>query len=165
VVQNYLKQLLNAEMGIRQLVEEISGISDDWDNRSDTGANFIDTEEAMVEAIERMDAAVTDFNLIQAPPTDGFPEKHLTVASAARQIAEASSEMLAGLQSTDTGQQRQAAQIGLNAAFGVFTEGIDAVIAEYIGDDEIIGLIMSRDQTSAAPTDSEPTTTTTEASS
>ena len=165
VVQNYVKQVLTAEVDIGQLVQEIVGISDDWDNRSDTGVSFPDTEEAMVDVVERVEAAGSDFNGIQAPPSGGFPQKHLTVSSAVRQITEAAAEMLAGLQSTDTGEQRQAAQVSLNAAYGVFVGSIDEIIAEYIGDDEVTALIVSRGVPAPAPApeEPEPTTTTTSA--
>ncbi|MCQ3805429.1 MAG: hypothetical protein KTV45_15270 [Acidimicrobiia bacterium] len=157
VVQDYLKQLLTAEVGVSDLVNEIIGISNDWDNRSETDVTYGATEEAMEAAVERMQAALVDFDLISAPPTGDFPPKHLTVVSAAGQVAESAAEMLAGLQSADTGEQRQAAQVGLNAAYGVFIEGIDAIIAEYIGDDEITALIVSRNLTAPAPADPEET--------
>ncbi|MCE2528193.1 MAG: hypothetical protein J4G00_11805, partial [Actinomycetia bacterium] len=157
VVQDYLKKLLTAEVGVSDLVNEIIGISNDWDNRSETDVTYGATEEAMEAAVERMQAALVDFDLISAPPTGDFPPKHLTVVSAAGQIAESATEMLAGLQSADTGEQRQAAQVGLNAAYGVFIEGIDAIIAEYIGDDEITALIVSRNLTAPAPADAEET--------
>ena len=170
VILNYLKRVLTAEVGVSDLVEEISGISNDWDNRSETDVTYTDTEAAMEAAVERMQTAQADFELIQPPPTDSFPEKHLTVVSAVGQVAGAATEMLNGLQSADTGEQRQAAQVGLVAAFGVFVEGIDELIAEFIGDAEITALIVSRSLTVTAPAGSdgtartETTTTTTEPS-
>ena len=157
VVRNYLRQLLTAEVGVSDLATAIIGISNDWDNRSETDVTYVDTEAAMEAAVDNMRTAVADFDLISAPPTGDFPPKHLTVVSAAGQIAEAATGMLAGLQSADTGEQRQAAQVGLNAAFGVFKEGIDAIIAEYIGDEEITALIVSRDLTAPGPADSQET--------
>ena len=175
VVRNYLKQLLTAEVGVSDVVNEIIGISNDWDNRSETDVTYGDTEAAMEAAVESMQTVRVDFDLISAPPTGEFPPKHLTVVSAVGQIAEAAAGMLAGLQSADSGEQRQAAQVGLNAAFGVFKEGIDAIIAEYIGDEEITALIVARDLTAPSPavpedtaseeTSSEETTTTTTAPS
>ena len=145
VVRNYLKQLINAEEGIALLVVEIVEVSNAWDNRAETNVDYTDTEAAMEGVVERLGAAEADFNLIQAPPTDGYPDKHLDVSYAVSQITGAATEMLAGLQSADTGEQRQGAQVGLNAAWGVFLEGVDAVIAEYIGDEEIAALIVSRE--------------------
>ena len=145
VVRNYLKQLINAEEGIALLVVEIVEASNAWDNRAETNVDYTDTEAAMEGVVERLGAAAADFNLIQAPPTDGYPDKHLDVSYAVSQITGAATEMLAGLQSADTGEQRQAAQVGLNAAWGIFLEGVDAVIAEYIGDEEIAALIVSRE--------------------
>nr|MDE0501141.1 hypothetical protein [bacterium] len=145
VVRNYLKQLITAEEGIALLVVEIVEVSNAWDSRAETNVDYTDTEAAMEGVVERLGAAGADFNLIQAPPTDGYPDKHLDVSYAVSQITGAATEMLAGLQSTDTGEQRQAAQVGLNAAWGVFLEGVDAVIAEYIGDEEIAALIVSRE--------------------
>ena len=171
VILNYLKRVLTAEVGVSDLVEEISGISNDWDNRSETDLTYTDTEAAMEAAVERMQTAQADFELIQPPPTDSFPEKHLTVVSAVGQVAGAATEMLSGLQSADTGEQRQAAQVGLVAAFGVFVEGIDELIAAFIGDAEITALIVSRNLTVTAPAGSDgsartetTTTTTTEPS-
>ena len=145
VVRNYLKQLINAEEGIALLVVEIVEASNAWDNRAETDVDYTDTEAAMEGVVERLGAAGADFNLIQAPPTDGYPDKHLDVSYAVSQVTGAATEMLAGLQSADTGEQRQEAQVGLNAAWGVFLEGVDAVIAEYIGDEEIAALIVSRE--------------------
>ena len=144
-MRNYLKQLINAEEGIALLVVEIVEVNNAWDNRAETNVDYTDTEAAMEGVVERLGAAGADFNLIQAPPTDGYPDKHLDVSYSVSQITGAATEMLAGLQSADTGEQRQAAQVGLNAAWGVFLEGVDAVIAEYIGDEEIAALIVSRE--------------------
>ena len=165
MIQNYLRNLLTAEVGIAGVVEELSTISNDWDNRSETDASYPDTEEGMEAAVESMQTAGADFELIQPPPTAGYPAKHLRVASAVRQVALAAGEMLEGLRSTDTGEQRQAAQVGMVAAFGVFVESIDEVISEYIGDDEITALIVSRNLLAPAPAgpDDATTTTTTEA--
>lgn len=161
VVRNYLEQLLDAEEGITLLVAEVVKVSNDWDNRAETNVDYPDSEAAMEGAVERLEAAGAEFVLISAPPTGGYPDMHLTVAYAVSQIAEAAAEMLAGFRSTDTGEQRQAALVGLSAAWGVFVEGIDAVIAEYIGDEEIAALIVSRDMRVPAPQWPEATTTTT----
>lgn len=161
VIRNYLKNLLTAEVGIARVVEELSTISNDWDNRSETDATYPETEEGMAAAVESMQTAGADFELIQPPPTAGYPAKHLRVASAVGQIALAAGEMLEGLRSTDTGEQRQAAQVGMVAAFGVFVESIDEVISEYIGDDEITALIVSRNLLAPAPAGPDDTTTTT----
>ena len=169
VVTNYLKTVLTSEVGIGELAEEIVTISNNWDNRSETDVTYSDTEAAMEAVVERTQAARADFELIQPPPTKGFPEEHRTVRAAVGQVAEAAAEMLAGLQSPDTGEQRRAAQAGLAAAFGVFTEAINRVIAEFIGDEDITALIVSRSLTVPAPagwnaTTTEPDTTpTTEA--
>ena len=160
VVRNYLKQLINAEEGMALLVVEIVEVSNAWDNRAETNVDYTDTEAAMEGVVERLGAAGADFNLIQAPPTDGYPDKHLDVSYSVSQITGAATEMLAGLQSADTGEQRLAAQVGLNAAWGVFLEGVDAVIAEYIGDEEIAALIVSREMRLPEPPwpDTTPTT-------
>ncbi len=160
VIVNYLQTALTAEASIGQVVEEMITISNDWDNRSETDVTFTETEEAMDAAEERAQSLRADFELIQPPPTNGFPEEHRWVRAAAGQVADAASEMLAGLRSSDAGQQRQAAQVGLVAAFGVFVEAMDRVIAEFIGDEEITALIVSRNLTVPRPTGSDTTTTT-----
>ena len=137
------------------MVDELIGVNDDWDNREETEATYSDTEEAMQAIVDGIQAAQVDFDLISAPPTDSFPQKHLTVNSAVGQLPEAAAEMLAGLQSSDTGEQRRAAKVALNAAFGVFKEGMDSVIAEYIGDDEITALIVSRGLTAQGSEETE----------
>ena len=162
VMVNYLKTVLTAEVSIRQVVEEMITISNDWDNRSETDVTYTETEEAMDAAEERAQSLRADFELIQPPPTNGFPEEHRWVRAAAGQIADAASGMLTGLRSSDAGQQRQAAQVGLVAAFGVFVEAMDRVIAEFIGDEEVTALIVSRNLTVPLPAGSDTTTTTTE---
>lgn len=171
VIRNYLRNLLAQEVNISRLVDRINAISNDWDNRSETEVTFADTEEQMETAVGNLQAARAEFDLIQAPPTAGYPARHLTVASAVGQIAAAGAEMLEGLQSADTGEQRQAAQVRLTAASGVFVEGIEGIIAEYIGDDEITAMIVSRDPvvpeappvTTTTTTEAPATTTTTAA--
>ena len=163
VVQDYLKNLLAHEVGFSRLVDQISAISNDWDNRSETEVTYSETEEDLEAAVENLQTAQADFDLVQPPPTGRYPEKHLTVASAVGQIAVTAAEMLEGLRSTDAGEQRHAAQAGMVAAFGVFTQGIAEIIAEYIGDDEIASLIVSRDLTVTAPAAPVTTTTTTRA--
>ena len=160
VIVNYLKTVLTAEVSIGRVVEEMITISNDWDNRSETDVTYTETEEAMDAAGERAQALRADFELIQPPPTNGFPEEHRRLRAAAGQVADAASEMLTGLQSSDAGQQRQAAQVGLVAAFGVFVESMDQVIAEFIGDEEITALIVSRNLTVPRPVGSDTTTTT-----
>ena len=151
VITNYLKRVLTAEVGIARLAEEIVITSNNWDNRSETDVTYSDTEAAMEAAVEEMQAARAGFELIQPPPTAGFPEEHRTVRAAVDLVLTAAGEMLAGLQSPDTGEQRQAAQLGLAAAFGVFVEAVDLVIAEYIGDEDITALIVSRTMTVPPP--------------
>ena len=160
VITNYLKRVLTAEVGIARLAEEIVITSNNWDNRSETDVTYSDTEAAMEAAVEEMQAARAGFELIQPPPTAGFPEEHRTVRAAVDLVLTAAGEMLAGLQSPDTGEQRQAAQLGLAAAFGVFVEAVDRVIAEYIGDEDITALIVSRNLTVPRPVGSDTTTTT-----
>ncbi len=157
VTTSYLKRVLTAEMAIGRLVEEIVSISNDWDNRSETDVTYSETETAMEDAVARIQAAGSDFELIEPPPTEGFPEEHRTVRVAAGQVVLAGAEMLAGLQSSDSGEQRRSAQVGLNAAYGVFVEGIDRIIAEYIGDEEITALIVARTLTVPAPVPSDDT--------
>ena len=162
VIVNYLKTVLTAEVSIHQVVQEMITTSNDWDNRSETDVTYTETEETMDAAEERAQSLRADFELIQPPPTNGFPEEHRQVRVAAGQIADAASEMLTGLRSSDAGQQRQAAQAGLITAFGVFVEAMDRVIGKFIGDEEITALIVSRDLTVPRPADSDSTTTTTE---
>ena len=159
VVQDYLIRLLTEEVAISRLVEEMDSISSDWDNRSETDITYEEAEEALAAAVETMQSTQADFDLIQPPPTAQYPTKHLTVSSAVAQIGEAAAGMLDGMRSTDTGEQRRNAQVALNAAYGVFTSGIDEVIAEYIGDARITAMIVSR--TPAAPEEPPATTTTT----
>ncbi len=165
VVHNYLRNLLTREVEISDLVAEMIRISSDWDNRSETDVTYPETEAAMESTVEDVQTARADFDLLQPPPTGGYPTKHLTVASAVAQIGQAAQEMLDGLQSTDSGEQRQAGLVALVAATGVFTEGVDEIITEYIGDEEITDMIVSRDLTAPAPTTTTtaPTTTTTRA--
>jgi len=163
VVRRYLRSLLIQEGTISRLAEEVVEISNDWDNRSDSGVTYPETEDAMDSVVSDMQDARADFDLIQPPPTAGYPAKHLTVASAVAQIAQAAAEMLEGLRSTDTGEQRQAGQTRLIAAFGVLTEGVNEIVTEYIGDAEIAAMIVDRDLTATPPVPTTTTTTTTRA--
>lgn len=125
----YLEQLLSAQAGIAELVESVITINDDWDDRSRSRVSFSETEAALEAAVERASALRDAFASIEPPPGAGLGEQHRSADSAMNIIADTTSEMLDGLRSTDTGQARRAAAVGLLTAYDLLREVIGRVAA------------------------------------
>lgn len=167
----YLEVLLAVEVNIGNLVAEVQALNDNWDNRSETGVSYGETDAAMEVAVQRAQELRDAFEGIQPTALSTVPLEHQTAAAAVVLMADTAAEMLDGLRSTDTGQARRSALVGFLTAFEIFEEAIDR-LAEMIGDEATAALARNRTDNSvptvgedAAGTEPEPeptTTTTTE---
>ncbi len=166
---NYLDMLLAAEVSIGNLVAEVQAMNEGWDNRSESGVSYSETEAAMEAAAERSRKLRDAFELIKPSSEGGIPIEHQTATAAVGLMADTATEMLDGLRSTDTGQARRAALVGYLTAFEILKEAIDRV-ALIIGDEGTAALGESRTEsnlttvpdTTTTTTITEQTTTTTE---
>ena len=132
---------INTETDYQILIEEISSekiqsidlatkvleANDDWDNESityqeakDEFANFIEDARQFVNTVAE-----------PGPPTTfaGLVKSHEELKSLADLIFADTEELLAGLTSSDTGQQRAAALDSFNNNINLFQEKIDEIVA------------------------------------
>lgn len=156
---NYLEVLLAVEVSIGELVADVQAVNEDWDNRSESGASYAETEAAMEAAVRRSQELRDALELVQPSSEGGISIEHQTAAAAVVLMADTAAEMLDGLRSTDTGQARRAALVGFLTAFQIFGEAVTRV-ADIIGDEAVRALDRSRTE-NAVPTVPDVTTTTT----
>ena len=159
---NYFEVLLAVEVNVAKLVADVQALNENWDNRSDTGVSYGDTDAALEAAAQRAQELRDAFEGIRPSPQGNIPLEHQTTAAAIVLMADTATEMLDGLRSTDTGQARRSALVGFLTAYEIFEEAVTRV-AEIIGDEATGALEQSRNE-NAVPTIQEgATTTTTEA--
>ncbi|MDE0188006.1 MAG: excalibur calcium-binding domain-containing protein [bacterium] len=158
---NYLEVLLAVEVNIGKLVADVQALNENWDNRSESGVSYGETDAGMEAAAQRAQELRDAFEGIQPSSQGNIPLEHQTAAAAVVLMADTAAEMLDGLRSTDTGQSRRSALVGFLTAYEIFGEAVTRV-AEIIGDEAIAALESSR-TANTVPTIREGTTTTTEA--
>ena len=155
---NYLEVLLAVDVSIGKLVADVQALNENWDNRSDTGVSFGETDAAMEAAAQRARELRDAFEGIVPSAQGTIPLEHQTAAAAVVLMADTATEMLDGLRSTDTGQARRSALVGFLTAYEIFGEAVTRV-AEIIGDEATGALDRSRSENDV-PTIREGTTTT-----
>ena len=160
---NYLEVLLAVEVNIGKLVADIQALNENWENRSESGASYGETDAGMEAAAQRARELRDAFEGIQPSAQGNIPLEHQTAAAAVVLMADTAAEMLDGLRSTDTGQARRSALVGFLTAYEIFEEAITRV-AEMIGEEATEALDRSRtDNTVPTIRESTATTTTTTA--
>ncbi len=156
---NYLEVLLAVEVNIGKLVADVQTLNENWDNRSESGVSYGETDAGMEAAAQRAQELRDAFEGIQPSSQGNIPLEHQTAAAAVVLMADTAAEMLDGLRSTDTGQSRRSALVGFLTAYEIFGEAVTRV-AEIIGDEGTGTLDRSRTE-NTVPTIREGTTTTT----
>lgn len=141
---DYLEQLLTLQAEAAQLAAGVQTLNDSWDDRSQTGVSFSDTEVALESAVERAQRLKDTFVLIEAPSE--LRDEHRIASSTVGLLADGPQEMLDGLRSPDTGQARRAALVGFLNAFDILGEAI-ARVAEIIGEEATEMLEAARTET------------------
>ncbi len=153
-VLTYFQDMQNLAVRIGDLVLDMRAANNDWDNRAMT---YSETEAAMVDIERRSRALRDDIALVEPPSARGLPVEHQTAWVAVGQMTDEAIEALAGLRSTDTGEQRRAALTGFLVAY----ERFDAAFGRII---EIIGVAadvsLPTVATTSTPTTAATTTTT-----
>ena len=156
---NYLEVLLAVEVNIGKLVADVQTLNENWDNRSEVGASYGETDAAMEAAAQRAQELRDAFEGIRPSAQGNIPLEHQTASAAVVLMADTAAEMLDGLRSTDTGQARRSALVGFLTAYEIFQEAISRV-AGMIGDEGTEALARNRAENDV-PTVQEATTTTT----
>jgi len=126
-VISYLEEISSEKIQSIDLATKVLEANDDWDNESityqeakDEFANFIEDARQFVNTVAE-----------PGPPTTfaGLVKSHEELKSLADLIFADTEELLAGLTSSDTGQQRAAALDSFNNNISLFQEKIDEIVA------------------------------------
>ena len=126
-VLSYLEEISSEKIQSIDLATKVLEANDDWDNESityqeakDEFANFIEDAKQFVNTVAE-----------PGPPTTfaGLVKSHEELKSLADLIFADTEELLAGLTSSDTGQQRAAALDSFNNNINLFQEKIDEIVA------------------------------------
>ena len=160
-VLNYLEDMQGVAVRVGELVLDMRAANNDWDNRSETGVTYGETE-ARLEEIERRALALRDdIGLVEPPPDRGLPVEHQTAWVALGQMADAATDALAGLRSPDTGERRRAALAEFLVAYERFAGAFDRIV-QIIGVGEVVTLPTTGTTVATTTTTEADTTTTTE---
>ena len=146
-VLDYFEDMQGLTVRVGELVVDMRAANNDWDNRSETGVSYGDTEAAMDDVAERALDLRDDISLIEPPPDRGLPVEHQTAWVALGQMADAAADALAGLRSPDTGDRRRGALAEFLVAFERFNGAFDRIV-EIIG----VGAGISAPSTTAVTT-------------
>ena len=152
-VLNYLEDMQGIAVRVGELVVDMRAATNDWDNRSETGVTYRDTETRLEDIERRALALRDDIGLIEPPPDRGLPVEHQTAWLALGQMADAAVDALAGLRSPDTGVRRRAALAEFLAAYERFAGAFHRIV-------EIIGVEAGVFLPTTGTTAAQPTTTT-----
>ena len=127
-IEIYLNNLAEDKQTLAELVAEMNAVNDEWDNRSETGVTYGDTEAAMVAVSEQALVFAGSVGLHRPPESGiGLVEAHEGVLETADAVAASAEEALAGLRSSDTGEQRRGALVEFRAAAASFNEQVDQI--------------------------------------
>ena len=159
-VLEYLEDMQAIAVRVGELVVDMRAANNDWDNRSETGATYGDTETRLVDVEARALALRDDIGLIEPPPDRGLPVEHQTAWVAVGQMADAATDALAGLRSPDRGERRRAALAEFLVAYERFAGAFDRIV-QIIGVGAGVSLPTTGTTTAQPTTTTEPETTTT----
>ena len=152
-VLNYLEDMQGIAVRVGELVVDMRAANNDWDNRSETGASYRDTETRLEDIERRALALRDDIGLIEPPPDRGLPVEHQTASLALGQMADAAVDALAGHRSPDTVHRRRPALTEFLAAYERFGGAFDRIV-------QIIGVGAGVSLPTTGTTVAQPTTTT-----
>ncbi len=150
-VLTYFQDMQNLSVRIGELVLDMRAVNNDWDNRVKT---YRETEASMVDIERRSRSLRDDIALIEPPSARGLPVEHQTAWVAVGQMTDEAIEALAGLRSTDTGEQRQAALTRFLVAYDRYDAAFGRIV-------EIIGVATDVSLPSVATTSTVTTAATT----
>jgi hypothetical protein len=121
-VQTYLDLVDSQETALTGYQTEMAAINGQWDAEERT-VTYPDTEAALVDLAGRVRTWAQDVASVVAPL--GLEGVHTVLSAAAAEGANAADAVVAGLQSSDTGEARRAALDSFDAAVRAFTAAAD----------------------------------------
>tara|TARA_B100000674_G_C37719998_1_gene859310 strand:+ start:232 stop:846 length:615 start_codon:yes stop_codon:yes gene_type:complete len=126
-VVTYLEEISSEKIQSIDLATKVLEANDNWDNESITYQEAKDDFAAFIEDARQFVETVSE----PGPPSTfaGLVKSHEELKSLADLIYADTEELLAGLTSSDTGQQRSAALESFNNNIGLFQEKIEEIVA------------------------------------
>lgn len=121
-VQDYLDLVTSQETALTGFQTEMATINGQWDAEERT-VTYPDTEAALVDLAARVRTWAQDVAAVVAPL--GLEGVHTVLSAAAAEAANAADAVVAGLQSSDTGEARLAALDSFDEAVRAFTAAAD----------------------------------------
>ena len=121
-VQDYLNLVASQETALTGFQTEMATINGQWDAEERT-VTYPDTEAALTELAGRVRTWAQDVAAVVAPL--GLEGVHTVLSAAAAEAANAADAVVAGLQSSDTGEARRAALDSFDEAVRAFTAAAD----------------------------------------
>lgn len=124
----YLMNLAEDMQALAEFLAEMNAVNEAWDNRSETGATYDETQGSMEALVEQAVVIATAVELHRPPETAaGLSGAHDGVLDSVGAVVAAAEEALAGLRSSDPGDRRRAALVELRAAVAGFNEQVDQI--------------------------------------
>ena len=126
-VVTYLEEISSEKIQSIDLATKVLEANDNWDNESLTYQEAKDEFAEFIEDAQQFVVIVSE----PGPPTTfaGLVKSHEELISLAKLIYQDTEELLAGLTSSDTGQQRSAALQSFNNNINLFQEKIEEIVA------------------------------------
>jgi hypothetical protein len=121
-VQDYLNLVASQETALTGFQTEMATINGQWDAEERT-VTYPDTEAALIDLAGRVRTWAEDVAAVVAPL--GLEGVHTVLSAAAAEAANAADAVVAGLQSSDTGEARRAALDSFDEAVRAFTAAAD----------------------------------------
>lgn len=121
-VQGYLDTVAAQEAQLTGFQTEMATINGQWDAEERT-VTYQDTEAALVDLASRVRTWAEEVATVVAPL--GLEGVHTVLSAAAAEAANAADAVVAGLQSSDTGEARRAALDSFDEAVRAFTAAAD----------------------------------------
>lgn len=121
-VQDYLDLVDSQETALTGFQTEMATINGQWDAEERT-VTYPDTEAALIDLAARVRTWAQDVGAVVAPL--GLEGVHTVLSAAAAEAANAADAVVAGLQSSDTGEARRAALDSFDEAVRAFTAAAD----------------------------------------
>lgn len=121
-VQDYLDLVDSQETALTGYQTEMATINGQWDAAERT-VTYPDTEAALTDLAARVRTWAQDVAAVVAPL--GLEGVHTVLSAAAAEAANAADAVVAGLQSSDTGEARRAALDAFDEAVRAFTAAAD----------------------------------------
>lgn len=121
-VQGFLDTVEAQEVQLTGFQTEMASINGQWDAEERT-VTYQDTEAALVDLAARVRTWAEDVASVVAPL--GLEGVHTVLSAAAAEAANAADAVVAGLQSSDTGEARRAALDSFDEAVRAFTAAAD----------------------------------------